>query len=255
MLCVFGHVVTACLKKTHPELGAKLGMLLWADAKTVDRMRIKWGKEHGRDFGALLDFIRFSLTSPDQAAQEKFLAPMLPRKNGRSKSTFSVRRIKSTHSDPTAQVKQCLVNLEWSPGIRFGKLLTKEALATAVDSAMEANLGIAEHAWRRASSVLSDKRLAKTQVRVIVEAQLYIPFFLDARKGVHIFYKVVRAKSLAELAQDCAKYGTNADMASVSTGSGQWTAAAARRLAAWIGLDLGPECGLEGLAGRFCSGQ
>ena len=72
VLCVFGHVVTAYLVETCPELGAKLGTLLWADAKTVDRMRIKWMSEYGRDFGALLDFVRFSLTCPDQATQEMF---------------------------------------------------------------------------------------------------------------------------------------------------------------------------------------
>ena len=135
VMCVFGHAVTACLMKLHPKLGAKLGMLLWADAKTVDRMRIKWEREHGRDFGALLDFIRFSLNSPDQAAQEKFIALV-------QKSKFAIRRIKSTHSDPAAQVKQCLVNLELKPGIKFGELLTKEVLATAGDAAKKANIGI-----------------------------------------------------------------------------------------------------------------
>ena len=175
VLCVFGHVVTAHLKKTNPKLAAKLGFLLWADAKTADRMRIKWLSEYARDFGALLDFVRFSLTCPDQAAQEKFLAPMLPGKNGKSKSKFTARRIKSTHSDAAAQVKQCLVNLEWNPGMTFGKLLSKNALAAAFEAAPKANLGVSEVAWNIASTVLRDARLAKQPVRMILEAQLYVP--------------------------------------------------------------------------------
>ena len=89
--------------------------------------------------------------------------------------------------------------------------------------------------------MLRDQRLAKKTVGVIVEAQLYIPFFLEARKGVHIFYKAIRAKSLAELAQDCAKYATSADMAFAPTDGGTrtaWKVAAAERLAVWVGLDL-----------------
>ena len=173
VLCVFGHVVTAHLKKTHPKLAAKLGLLLWADAKTADRMRIKWLTEYARHFGGLLDFVRFSLTCPDQTAQEKFLAPMLPRKNGKSKSKFTVRRVKSTHADRKAQVKQCLVNLEWAPGMKFGKLLTKNALAAAFEAAPKANLGMSEVAWNIASTVLRDGRLAKQPVRMILEVQLY----------------------------------------------------------------------------------
>ena len=233
VLCVLGHVTTAHLKKAHPKLGAKLGSLLWAGAKTADRMRIKWRTEYGRDFGALLDFVRFSLTSPDQAAQEKFLAPMLPGKDGKSKSKFTVRRIKSTHSDPKAQVKQCLVNLEWNPGIKFGKLLPKKALAAAANAAKNGNPGISEVVWHLASTVLSHKQLAKEPVRVIVEAQLYLPFFLAERKSVHMFYKVARAKVLAELVQDCAKHAVNADMAFAPT-DGQtrreWVVEAATRL-------------------------
>ena len=90
-------------------------------------------------------------------------------------------------------------------------------------------------------TVLSGERLARKKARVIVEAQLYIPFFLEARKGVHIFYKVIRAKGLAALAQDCAKCATNADMAFApddpETRSG-WEVKAIRRLAAWTGIDV-----------------
>ena len=257
-MCVLGHAATACLRRTHPALGAAFGSLLWADAKTFDRMRIKWKSEYAGRFELLLDFIRFSLTSPDQAAQEAFLAST--REPG---SAFAVRRIKSTHSDPAAQIKQCLVNLEWDPGMTFDELLAGDgALGTAMDAARQANPGVSAPLWRAAEELLaeeddddydddddddestgmnSNERLRKAPVRIVVEAQLYIPFFLDARKQLHIFYKVSRAKGLAELAQDCAKYATNAEMAFApedpETRRG-WVAAAVQRLAAWAGLDL-----------------
>ena len=235
-MCMLGHAATACLRRTHPALGAAFGSLLWADAKTFDRMRIKWKSEYASRFKLLLDFIRFSLTSPDQAAQEAFLAST--REPG---SAFAVRRIKSTHSDPTAQIKQCLVNLEWKPGMTFDELLAKKALAAAVDAAKKANPGVSAPLWRAAKDLLANERLRKAPVRIVIEAQLYIPFFLDARKQLHIFYKVSRAKGLAELAQDCAKYATSAEMAFApedpETRRG-WEAAAAERLAAWAGVDL-----------------
>ena len=56
-----------------------------------------------------------------------------------------------------------------------------------------------------------------------------------------MFYKATRAKGLAELAQDCAKYATNADMAFAPTDKwtrGEWVAAAAKRLEDWLALDL-----------------
>ena len=125
--------------------------------------------------------------------------------------------------------------------VKFGKLFTEDALAAAEDAAKQANLGLSSDVWYLALEMLRDQRLAKKTVGVIVEAQLYIPFFLEARKGVHIFYKAIRAKSLAELAQDCAKYATSADMAFAPTDGGTrtaWKVAAAERLAVWVGLDL-----------------
>ena len=262
VLCMLGHAATTRLQVSCPELGAKQGRLLWADPKTVDRMRIKWKTEYGRDLGALLDFIRFSLTSPDQAAQEQFLAPMLPDKRGDSKSEFVVRRIKSTHSDRAAQVKQCLVNLEWRPGITFGELLANGALAAAAAASRATNAGVSETVRHVATTVLGHVRLAERPVRIIVEAQLYLPYFLAQRKSVHIFYKVSRANGLAELAQDCAKYATNADMAFVPEDAQSrrvWAAEAAQRLARWAGINLtrspgaGAPLGSAVLSGRDSS--
>jgi len=154
LLCVVGHVMTAHLKKAHPTLGAKFGSLLWADAKTINRMRIKWKLEHGGDFGALLDFVRFSLTSPDQAAQNAFLAAMQA-----PESKFAIRRIKSTHSDPSAQVKQCLVNLEWAPGLTFGELMTAKSSSMAIDAAGEANQGVSGDMWICVRKLLGSRGL------------------------------------------------------------------------------------------------
>ena len=61
--CVLATVLTNKLKSAHPVLGAKFGELKWADAKTFDRMLIKWKSEYDGDFAALLDFVRFSLTT------------------------------------------------------------------------------------------------------------------------------------------------------------------------------------------------
>ena len=53
---------------------------------------------------------------------------------------------------------------------------------------------------------LGSNELAKVPVRLVVEIQLHLDYYIEARKKTHLWFKVARAAKLEDLQRDCAAY-------------------------------------------------
>ena len=53
---------------------------------------------------------------------------------------------------------------------------------------------------------MSLEGLASEPVRMVVEVQLHLDYFLEQRKKTHLWFKVLRAASLRHLNMDCTAY-------------------------------------------------
>ena len=218
-MAVHSAYVDHRLKKEHPGLGKKYGNLREPNVKETNRMYIKKEfdyKDEKQPVAHLLDTVRRSLECENNEAQENFLEEL-------DKKQFAFVRQKSTLPDRTQSVKQCLVNLVYTPMDRSGKkpraltfrdMVEDPEFEACVEACRKQNDLPADHV-NAAVRLLRSKRLAKHKIAMVIEMQLYLTYFLQKRKICHIWYKIARASSGKDLARDCAKYATAPHMAFV----------------------------------------
>eukprot|EP00299_Pterocystis_sp_00344_P008507 c3259_g1_i1.p1 GENE.c3259_g1_i1~~c3259_g1_i1.p1 ORF type:complete len:380 (-),score=97.80 c3259_g1_i1:62-1201(-) len=126
----------------------------------------------------------------------------------KSSDELKVCRVKNTYADSSAsdQMQQILVNAEFHPNTAHGTPLTFADLYDELSSALskvENNSARVKsaHQWLKQSGI------ADTPVVLIVECQIYQPFYIQKREITHLPYKLIRAENLRGLADDCRQHG------------------------------------------------
>ena len=141
----------------------------------------------------LLDTVRRSIVTPDLEIQDQFLDAIL------SLDEFDGIRVKSTMPDPTAQVKQTIINIGFTPktsGFRPRLMIfsdiTKDpkiqAYARELAKANCKTLGVTAADVNAALELFEAPGVASRSVSMIIELQLYTDHFHEARKICHIWW-------------------------------------------------------------------
>jgi hypothetical protein len=159
-----------------------------------------------------LDVCRKSICSSDASCQLKTYEEL--------KSKFRILRVKNTFTsnpEETLGMMQILVNILLEPKnadntpMTFGDMLDLEngnCFAEAVESACNANPGSSYSSCIRQSAALFSKipNLREEPIKMVVEVQLHLSWFLEKRKLTHLWFKVLRALTLPHLTMDCQKF-------------------------------------------------
>ena len=140
----------------------------------------------------LLDTVRRSLVTPNLEIQDGFVDTLL------SSDEIEGVRVKSTMADAKAQVKQSIVNVRYTPkttGFRPRVLVCGDiasdpqikAFGRELQKANYKTLGVTVSDVNAALKLFEAPAVAKEPVGMIIELQLYIDYFLEARKICHIW--------------------------------------------------------------------
>lgn len=131
-----------------------------------------------------------------------------------------VRRVKNGYSpdvDPSKafHYRGLLMNIEWKTGIKYSQI--REMISSQLSWGLFAAFSLndpdgeldkfakfvdAAGGWQLLSW-FEDPAIADQEVVLIVEAQLVLDHYMEMRKHTHLYYKVVREPTWAELALDC----------------------------------------------------
>ena len=157
----------------------------------------------------LMDTVRRSLTTDGLEAQEAFLEELVG-----DAERWRLLRIKSTMQDDAATVKQCLVNMAFTPlstGVDASRPQTYADMTSSADFDLAAERVRERNHVDAATIAAACELLRSPAIRdepttLVVEVQLYISQFLEERKRVHGFYKILRADTPWALTADCAKF-------------------------------------------------
>ena len=137
------------------------------------------------------------------------------------KKRFRVLRVKNTFAscDPleTYGMQQILVNVLLEPkrpgtdeALTYGDMVASKGFRRAVESAAQANPGAMYSAYVRQSAALfrgqPGLRFADEPIRMVVELQLHLEYYLAQRKKTHLWFKILRAEALRFLNLDCCAY-------------------------------------------------
>ena len=166
-----------------------------------------------------IDIIRCCVTCENAASLTKVIAALA---EGFSSSKSSVGRIKNGFALSDAQAAQSfhyrsyMMNLICDFGMTFSELLSKSESMTVVENYVNApptNPRENWPRWRRHAMAAADelKSVARANLPVLMvcEVQVILRPYLDARKQMHLLYKVVRADSPEHLAQQFAVAESN----------------------------------------------
>ena len=96
----------------------------------------------------------------------------------------------------------------------FGDMVSDPEFEALAAKCKEQN-SMDDEVFDAAMRLLRSKRLRKREIKMVMEMQLYLGYFLERRRICHIWYKIVRAADGPNLTRDCAKYATAAGMAFV----------------------------------------
>ena len=165
--------------------------------------------------GEVVDLLRLSYTAMKWLAEQEQFAADLEKVGGEKKKLrrFIAVRLKSTHADTKADVKQTIVNYRYTPfcGVTgskpqtFNDMVTDPAFEAVIKARLERD-DIPVPVVEAALELLRHKKIAAKPISMVIEVQFYVDAFLTKRKLVHIFYKVFRTQSALELVMDFAKY-------------------------------------------------
>jgi hypothetical protein len=188
-----------------------------APCKTLARIYAKADSDHKNSplpvTAQNVDVCRKSICSSDTLCPLKTFDEL--------KSKFRVLRVKNTFaSNPveTLGMMQILVNVLLEPKCKmsgtvmtYGDMLTLDGgrcFEQAVASACNANPGSSYNSCIRQSASLFSKipGLENEPIRMIVEVQLHLSWFLEQRKLTHLWFKVLRSETLKHLNMDCSKF-------------------------------------------------
>ena len=110
----------------------------------------------------------------------------------------------------TGGMMHILVNVIWSPRLQNGEALTygymlrDPAFKTAGEQSKKQNK---DHcAITGAAGVLKDRIPPDTPVQMVCEVQLHLDHFMHERKKSHLWFKIIRAKSMSNLHYDCGMF-------------------------------------------------
>lgn len=204
--------------------------------------------------GCLLDTVRRSLTTKTTEAQEVFLKSLLL-----DASRWRVLRIKSTLQDDQATVKQCLVNVVFNAPSEqatsanvngecqtYAEMTNSAMFEEAVQRVRERNT-VGDGVLDAACELFRSPQIASEPITLVVELQMYVDYFLEQRKRVHAFYKLLRADTPLALTADCAKYGVEGSTLGCSTDMLQHRAVVITRILGGESCYLFDEWALDGL--------
>ena len=162
--------------------------------------------------GCVVDVIRCSLETEDNAKQERFVHALRTHEGG---SVFQALRQKSTlHT--LSDVKQCLMNFLCAPRhangkgkpVTFKDMVQNPAFTFTMEAA-KWNHGLDEVVFAACLDLLRHPGLANQPIQLITEIQLHLSVFLRARKDVHACYKMARSDNLMSLTMDCVKFAAS----------------------------------------------
>ena len=159
--------------------------------------------------GMNVDVCRRSISCPSAEDQLKVWEDICSR--------FEVLRVKNTFlADPmeTFGMQQILVNILLEPknadgsAMTFGEMIHSPEYRVAVENTAAANAGPKYRGFLQVASDIffNSLELQAETVRLVVEIQLHLDFYLEARKKTHLWFKILRAASLKDLCVDCSPY-------------------------------------------------
>eukprot|EP00039_Didymoeca_costata_P033208 m.41298 g.41298 ORF g.41298 m.41298 type:complete len:559 (-) comp9752_c0_seq3:96-1772(-) len=213
LLTVMAHLCQPLFDNALKTLGGDQGAWRLAPPKTRQRMANKSALDHKGlpqpRAGYNLDVCRGAIsceTTDDQLAVWDELS-----------KKFSILRVKNSFSNSSFEgLQQILVNILFCPSknehpLTYADIVNSEMLRDAIQSASKANPERDEKFFRRAAGILSqlveeDPKFASTPIRLVCEVQLYLNFYLQARKRTHLYFKIIRANKLLQLKSDCSAY-------------------------------------------------
>jgi Ras family protein A len=121
-------------------------------------------------------------------------------------SDLTVVRIKSKMTDKTRADKQCLINLKFAPaGVTYGKLVQMSIFLDCIEESKTQNSEVPAPFWDLVEVVLKQPQFRKKQVEMVMEIQVWLPFFLEEKKENSLFYTISRAADLKKMVQDFGK--------------------------------------------------
>lgn len=207
--CVVTAVLGLQLRKDVPGLdsGGMYGDVRWPPYKLLARKHVKASGDYAESpapWACILDDLRCSIVSSTGNAQQNFVDDVVA---GKLPGLTAVRA-KSTMDIPTAQVKNELWNLEYRADLTFAELTKSAEFTKVLETARIENGEAFEHVWDPAKELLLSRVFAEEPVSMVMEVQLYRQEFIDAKKKSHLFYKIIRASSLADIAKDCFQFSS-----------------------------------------------
>eukprot|EP00040_Diaphanoeca_grandis_P013619 m.68881 g.68881 ORF g.68881 m.68881 type:complete len:684 (-) comp24013_c0_seq1:62-2113(-) len=222
MLLIVAHLAQPHFVKQTAGLGGECGKARHVAVKSRQRLYNKnsfdYKDAESPKAANNLDLNRKSITSDNAADQLEVWKDLVSR--------FEVVRVKNTFMGEGIEnngLQQVLINVvlelqneTTGQPLTYGDLASPQHRASLNEAVNElksaepdqghVTLRNFDTACELLMSISAMPEIASEPIKLIAEIQLYLQFYLDARKETHLYFKILRAQYLSRLKADCSQH-------------------------------------------------